>query len=312
VKCDNTNQTFEKCDQEACNYRKSRLLISDLLDRGFIYEGIIFPPESILPSNSMLMPFDYLDLMVNLYERLDRCDAFVRFNMEGADNYWTLLEQTMWRWLSNESPKEYRIASTGNGYSCSGPFDLDAMDYDEKHLLSRIKRFLRPDARPHGPFMNFGRYARQSFLLNCPSCGNYFVISRKAAEQCAKKKVELTCPFCCKATFRFTFLKEVLFKQQWIWRCDITYAGQKGYLAITPSKMIELLLDDAPDCPESIPVLICIANENLNTESTNTLLAMTGVALFMRGAESAKSIFGGEESGLEFRYRHEGKVKVIR
>lgn len=312
-KCDNTTNFFEICNQEKCNYRKACYLVRSLQRGGFIDTAVLYPPEKILPSNALLMPYDYLELMGNLFDQLQKCNAFVRFDMDNSDNYWTLLEKTVWRAVSG-NPTEYRMNSNADGYSSSGPFTLERMGEDERSLWWRIRKQMQFD---HKHIVFWGDYARTCFLLNCPSCGEYFSVSRNAVNLFVNSGFQMPCPYCQKSSFTFVLQEDNI--RTWPWLCNIESSSEKEQTPITPDAMLDLLLDDSKTCPKHI-ALICGRNENISSEAARVAKGMANWAIdnfvdskLLRDVikltkEATKQI----TTDIEIRYRDKsGNVNIV-
>lgn len=269
--CKYGNPTFNHCTYTNCTYKRAAYYAKSLVDSGQISSWYIMPPQAMLPPNVVMTPIDFMELLPDLSDILNRCNCFLRFCInESGDSFWTLLEMEIWRRYqsaNNRIPQEYSVLSdTSGNYKMKGPFNLAKMGENGIRLYARIKVYIIPQAMSAGHF--WGRYARSILIQQCHSCGCVFGVSAKAFRFLQERRLSIQCPKCNKSGFKYNTAQDKIRKYPFRY----SFSGERNLISpLHPDTMIDLLLDNTKYCPKDIP-LFCMSKEEFPKEEKLIIL----------------------------------------
>jgi len=188
-----------------------------LRSTGLAGDAIFMRPEELALDHELMLPFEMFELMLAIWQRMEKCGAFVYINSQGyLSSIWTTLEVTGWRFLASTA-NGYAIGSGQQGYVAE-PVSFHPMPSGEKRLWRQLRVHLEPMGvakKSHLMIPNRGgRYATSYYLLPCRVCGEYSLLPKKAVESLAKKSGVIRCaqPACqadhrLKRTGRFNAMR---------------------------------------------------------------------------------------------------------
>ena len=110
---------------------------------GLTDDAIFMKPEELALDHELMMPFEVFELMLTIWQRMEKCDTFAYINSQDyLSSIWTTLEVTGWRFLSG-TPTGYAIGSGQQGYIAE-PMSFSPMPSAEKRLWMRLRMHLEP------------------------------------------------------------------------------------------------------------------------------------------------------------------------
>jgi hypothetical protein len=262
--CQFENAIFNSCKYNDCIYKKASWYADGLRKNGRISSWYLMPPQALIPSNVVMVPIDFMELLPVLYEALYKSKFFLRFCVyERGDSFWTLLEREIWRRhqsANDKIPQEYSVINNSDIFTIEGPLDLKKMSKNGIALYTRLKLYIMPEPMTVGHF--WGRYARSVLVQQCLACGNLFGVSAKAFSYLKNEKIGIVCPKCAKGYFYYQSAQDKIRKYTFRY----SYEGERNPLfPIHPDTMFALLLDNTKHCPQNIP-LYCMSRERFPKE----------------------------------------------
>jgi hypothetical protein len=175
-----------------------------LADNHYCTNAILFPPNSLCERNELLLPYEYVELMEFILDRLARCDAFVFLNTSDyQDSYFTQAEILQWRRFKDD-PVVYPVGEDEhNQFVLGEAIHLDTLTKNEKRLWSGLSVSIARSYRDKfNPGFSGGKYNTSCFLLPCGNCGEHFLVSKKGIYEALKGTFKIACPQCRSAHFR--------------------------------------------------------------------------------------------------------------
>jgi len=156
--------------------------------------------ERLALKNEILMPFEYFELALAIWEKMEECDTFAYLDSEDyLKSVWTNLEIVGWQFVSDARTVVRVTVGRHGGYSAD-QMSLRPLAKAEKDLWGQIRRNLRPYAlqnssRVDTPYRG-GKLARKRYLLPCSACREYTLINKRTTEKAAKAGDSVSCSHC--------------------------------------------------------------------------------------------------------------------
>jgi hypothetical protein len=170
-------------------------LVSDGL---FKYSTIIKPDHARLAlDHELLLPFEFLELMVAIWDEMQACDTFGILNSpDYLQSVWTNLELTGWRAIK-PGGRAYSLELDPGGRYSYTPVSLEPMTKNERELWGIIRNRVRPFALLSSPKWSFpyrgSRLARKYYLLTCLVCGQHSLLPKGQVESRARTNGVMAC-----------------------------------------------------------------------------------------------------------------------
>lgn len=237
------------------NIAEARIIKDWLLNQAGAAKVHFFEPNELCAPNEILMPYEYIELLDNILTPMFRSSMFMYLNHEGYwDSFFTQMEVLQWR-RRHDAPIAYPIAFDGSQILTYAPETWQVMDKNEKKLWASLSVGIGQFYKHHrNPGFSGGKFNRSTYLIPCPFCGSYFLISTKLADQVKNGTMLMSCPFCK----RNVSLAELPYLGKYH-RRPIVLTGKP----ITPrllqaAELLDILFNNKT--PASIP-LVAIGNE---------------------------------------------------
>lgn len=181
-----------------------------LVERGYCKSSIVFTPGELSEKDEALLPYEYVELMEFILDRLARTESFVIINTNDyLDSYFTQAEVLQWRRFKDR-PSVYMVGIDDRGqFTLSEPVALEPLAKNQKKLWASISVGIARSYKHHmNPGFAAGKYAKSCFLLPCHTCGEHFLISRKAVYRALTGEFTVSCPHCGNSQFQFRELAQ--------------------------------------------------------------------------------------------------------
>jgi hypothetical protein len=183
---------------------EARLLAAALQENEYCKRAVLVEPEELAVAGETLLPYEFIELMEFITDRLASCQSFVYLaTNDYAESYFTQAEVLQWRRFQNE-PRVYAgtMDKSGKG-GLSDPIALEPMPKDEKKLWAKFSVGINRGMQGHlSPVFAGGRFSKNCFLVPCRSCGEHFLISQKAMREVIGGARRLQCPHCYATNFQ--------------------------------------------------------------------------------------------------------------
>ena len=264
-----------------------------LIQSQYCIDAILFPPNSLCERNEILLPYEYVELMEFILDRLAKCDAFVFLNTgDYQDSYFTQAEILQWRRFNN-NPVVYPIGSTEKGAFLLGEtLHLETLTKNQKKLWAGLSVSIARSYRgKFNPGFYGGKYNRSCYLIPCGNCGEHFLASKKAINSTLEGNLKIACPHCGNGQFRFSqghnmgryYRKAIILEQEF----------KTSLRILEPNEILSLLVDS--DLPASIR-LVTVNGESFSSDigKLGWIYARLGVAAL--GALAVAALFYDEKS----------------
>lgn len=255
--------------------------------------AVLFSPNSLCERNEILMPYEYVELMEFILDRLAGCDAFVFLNTgDYQESYFTQAEILQWRRFNN-NPVVYPIGSTEEGAFLLGEsLHLEPLTKNQKKLWAGLSVSIARSYRgKFNPGFYGGKYNRSCYLIPCGNCGEHFLASKKAINGILEGSFKIACPHCGNVRFLFSqehnrghyYRKPIILKQEF----------KTSLRILEPNEILSLLVDN--DLPASIR-LVTVNGESFSSDISKLGWIYAGLGAAALGAFAVASLFYDEES----------------
>lgn len=183
------------------HYEEAKLVAKFLYKEGYCDGEVLFPPNSLCEPNELLMPYEYFELMGFIRDSLARCTHFYYLNTPDYRNsYFTQAEILQWR--AYKKPVFYPVDNYYGKIVIRQAISLPEMSNNEKSLLANLAVSIdRSQISKYNQGFVGGKFNRNCFLFPCGSCGEHFLVSKKAVRKLVKEKVYISCPHCSNKSF---------------------------------------------------------------------------------------------------------------
>lgn len=183
---------------------EARRLASALEENQYCKRATLIEPEELSVAGEALLPYEFIELMEFITDRMVKCQSFVYLDTEDyAQSYFTQAELLQWRRF-REQPHVYAgtMEISGQG-GLSDAIALRPMPRDEKKLWAKFSVGINRRMQGHlSPPFAGGRFAKTCFLVPCRNCGEHFLVSQKALREVIAGARRLQCPHCRAANFQ--------------------------------------------------------------------------------------------------------------
>ena len=233
-----------------------------LIGNGYCKNVVLFPPNSLSIYGELLMPYEYIELMEFILDRLSRCDAFVFLNTPDYSNsYFTQAEILQWRRF-RDNPMVFPIGQNVDQYVIGQGIQLVPLTLSEKRLWANLSvNIARSYQGKFNPGFYGGKHNRNCYLMPCGICGEHFLIGKKATSLTLRGEYRIVCPHCNNSHFRIlegnqmgTFYRNpIIVEQEFI----------RPLRVLETSEVLDLLIKD--DLPPRIP-LVSLADEHFDND----------------------------------------------
>ena len=154
------------------------------------------PPGVLALPNELMLPFEWFELMMAIWNELESCQAFVYLDSpDYTASVWTSLEQIGWRALVDD-PQVITVSGS-NGRYAAVRRTLAPMDRSEKRLWRQLRKNLEPFAvissgRGFIPYRG-RKPSTNHYLLPCIICGEYSLLPKREVEHAARVSGQAAC-----------------------------------------------------------------------------------------------------------------------
>lgn len=188
------------------DYSKAKVLRDFLLSSKNCREVVLWDNESLCRNYEQLTVHDYFEALNKLKASMNSCDSFLFIKSPNYLNgYFTSAELTIWRWIK-DNPVVYEI-DTNNENLPYHEFPLNPMSKADKRQLSYSSFLMKPDPAHDLEYGfskdNWGKYAKDCFLVGCCSCGEYYLIGYQKMLEYIDSHAPVACPNCQKIHCKF-------------------------------------------------------------------------------------------------------------
>lgn len=176
--------------------QRARLLAAALENNHYCKRAVFIEPEELSPTGEALLPYEFIELMEFITDRMVNCQSFVYLETDDyGQSYFTQAELIQWRRFRKEPVVYAGAMDTFGQGGLSAPIALASMPTDEKKLWAKFSVGINRRMQGHlSPAFAGGRYAKTCFLVPCRSCGEHFLISQKAMREVIAGARQLRCP----------------------------------------------------------------------------------------------------------------------
>lgn len=271
-------------------YSFAEALSQWLVQNNYCANVILFPPNSLSARGEILLPYEYIELMEFILDRLARSDAFVFLNTDDyQDSYFTQAELLQWRRFRDD-PIVYPVGGS-NTFQLGEGLRLETLTKNEKKLWAGISVGVARSYRSKfNPGFAAAKYAKNCFMIPCRKCGQHFVASQKAVYSTLKGQFQIFCPHCSNGQFHF---KEGTERGTFYRKPIILEQPYKNRLRILESQEILSLLVNN-ELPDSIG-LVTLDSEKLSSDLAKVGKAYLGLGALALGAIGLAALFGNSD-----------------
>lgn len=272
-------------------YEAATALGQWLVDNGYCESLAIFPPNSLCARNELLLPYEYVELMEFILDRLARSDAFVVLNTpDYQDSYFTQAEILQWRRFK-DSPIVYLAGHDGKDIQLQAA-PLASLEKDQKRMWANLSVSIARSYRGKmNPGFVGGKYNRSCFIFPCGNCGEHFLATKKAIYKALSGNFKIACPHCGNDRFKISeagargnyYRKPILLEQDY----------KTSLRILEPGEILSLLVEN--DLPSTFK-LIALDDEALRSDMAKVGLFYLGLGVLAAGALVIASLFDGENN----------------
>jgi hypothetical protein len=156
--------------------------------------------ERLALKNEILMPFEYFELVLAIWEKMEECDTFAYLDSQDyLESVWTNMELAGWQFLS-DARTVVRVTVGRRGDYSADEMSLSPMSQPDKDLWAHIRRNLRPYALQNSSHVDApyrgSKLSRKRYLFPCSACREHSLIKKQTIEGAAKSKAVVNCPRC--------------------------------------------------------------------------------------------------------------------
>lgn len=280
-------------------YSQAKAAAQRLLDNRYCDEVVLYPPNSLSSAGELLLPYEYVELMEFILDRMSRSDAFVFLdsidnegNHDYTNSYFTQAELLQWQRFK-DNPVVYPVDGGAQGLPGRG-VQLDPLTKNQKKLWAKLSVGIARSYQHHmNPPFATGKYAKNCFMIPCQrlTCGEHFLASQKAVYSTLKGQFQIVCPHCGNGQFYF---REEAQKGNFYRKPVILEQPNKGDIRILQSEeIISLILDNK--LPDSFKTPITLPGEKLSSDLAKIGKVYAGLGVLAAGAIGLAALLSRDE-----------------
>jgi hypothetical protein len=137
--------------------------------------------ERIALSNELLLPFEWLELGMGIWQIIEECDSFAFLNTEDyLESFWTSMEVIAWRFY-RRNPIAYSMGGSPGRFAMSevsfNPMGKAGREW-WLHVYDNLMPYATLRRSRWASVDRGGRYFRKYYILPCTSCGEYSLLAK--------------------------------------------------------------------------------------------------------------------------------------
>ena len=281
------------------DYEEALRLRNALISNGICREVVLWENESLCYNYEQLTVLEFFNALDRIKRSMAGCDAFFIVDAQNYDNgYFTSAELLVWKYMHGKNDcLAWRMRRDGNKY-CMEREELTHLSFRERHSMGWSVYYSNPDytnMEDAAQLDNWGKYARNCYLVGCCGCGKYYLVSKGAMDWYVRSGEAAECPNCHARHARFreeTRSKRLLTNRNPIVMkplltpCDLEHLGVFDLLWLMNTRKLD----------KSDFRLVCMKGEKFESD---TSAAIKQMGIFMLGLWSVigagLAIFAGRK-----------------